>query len=160
MGAWLEHERLGFNYRMDEMSAALGRSQLRRLEVLVERRARVAAEYGRRLAELEWLRTPVVRNHVRPSWFVYVVLLDRGVDRERLVRELESRGVPSRNYFPPVHLQPYVRRQLATREGSLPVTEDVSSRTLALPFHSNLTSGEIDRVFDALAAAVGSYASR
>jgi perosamine synthetase len=160
MGAWLEHERLGFNYRMDEMSAALGRSQLRRLDALVEGRTRVAAQYGRRLADLPWLRTPVVRPHVQSSWFVYVVLLDRGVDRQHVVRELESCGVPARGYFPPMHLQPYVRRQFAVREGALPVTEDIAARTLALPFHANLSTGEIDRVVDALAASVGSVAHR
>jgi perosamine synthetase len=158
MGAWLEHERLGFNFRMDEMSAALGRSQLRRLGSLVDRRARVAEGYSRRLAELSWLRVPIVRPHVEASWFVYVVLLDRGVDRHDVVRELAARGVPARGYFPPVHLQSYVRRQFGVREGSLPVTEDVSQRTLALPFHANLSTGEIERVVDALAASVGSVA--
>ncbi len=154
MGAWLEHERLGFNYRLDEMSAALGVSQLARLETFLERRDRVAAAYGERLARLERVRAPVVRSHVRMSWFVYVVTLAEGVDRDPVMRAMEAAGVPVRGYFPPVHLQPYVRELLGSGPGLLPLTESIARRTIALPFHNRLADGEIDRVVEALARAL------
>ncbi len=154
MGARLEHERLGFNYRLDEMSAALGVSQLGRLETFLERRDRVAAAYGERLASLERVRPPVVRPHVRMSWFVYVVTLEEGLDRDPIMRAMEAAGVPARGYFPPVHLQPYVRDLLGTGPGLLPLTESIAQRTIALPFHNRLADGEIDRVVEALARAL------
>jgi dTDP-4-amino-4,6-dideoxygalactose transaminase len=156
MGTWLEHERLGFNYRMDELSAALGVSQIRRLKPFLAKRAEVARMYTERLASLDWVRPPVVRAGVSMSWFVYVVTLSADVDRGAVVDALASEGIPSRAYFPPLHLQPYVRERFGTREGMLPVTEDVARRTLALPFHNNLTEPEVDRVVEGLTRAVNS----
>ncbi len=153
-GSWLEHERLGYNYRMDEMSAALGISQLGRLEEFLAKRENVARLYAERLRDCAWVRLPVVKPYARVSWFVYVVLLARDLDRDAVIRALAEEGIPSRAYFPPVHLQPYVRELLGTREGELPVTEDVARRTLALPFHNNLTPEEVDRVAAALERAV------
>ena len=150
MGAWLEHERLGYNYRMTEMSAALGVSQLKRIELLLAKRERVAQMYTERLSRLELVRPPVVRPYVRMSWFVYVVTLAKGLHRDPVMKALEEKGIPSRGYFSPVHLQPYIRKLLGTREGMLPVTESVAQRTIALPFHSNLSSAEIDLVVEAL----------
>ncbi len=150
MGLWLHHERLGYNYRMTEMSAALGCSQLRRIETLLAKRERVAQEYTRRLQAFSWLHTPVTRPYVRRSWFVYVITLAPGLHREPLMRFLEQRGVPTRAYFQPVHLQPYIRRMLGTHEGMLPVTEDIARRTLALPFHANLPQEAVDTVTQAL----------
>jgi perosamine synthetase len=154
MGAWLHHERLGFNYRMDELSAALGVSQIKRLDSFLAKRARVAQMYTERLADLDRLRPPVVQPDVTMSWFVYVVTLAADVDRETVVKSLTMRGIPSRAYFPPLHLQPYIRERFGTREGMLPVTEDISRRTLALPFHNNLGEAEVDRVADGLRHAL------
>jgi perosamine synthetase len=154
MGAWLEHERLGFNYRMDELSAALGVSQIKRLDSFLAKRARVAQMYTERLGGLERLRTPVVKPDVTMSWFVYVVRLSPGVEREAVVESLASEGIPSRAYFPPLHLQPYIRERFGTHEGMLPVTEDVARRTLALPFHNNLAEAEVDRITNALRRAL------
>jgi perosamine synthetase len=150
MGAWLEHERLGYNYRMTEMSAALGISQLKRIEVLLAKRERVAQMYTERLSKLGLVRPPVVRPYVRMSWFVYVITLAEGLHRDPVMKALEEKGIPSRGYFSPVHLQPYIRKLLGTREGMLPITESVAQRTVALPFHSNLSSAEIDLVVEAL----------
>jgi perosamine synthetase len=160
MGAWLAHERLGYNYRMDEMSAALGASQMRRFESLLAKRSAVARNYGEQLGGIPWLRTPVVRPDVRMSWFVYVVTLKRGLDRDAIISRMMDSGVPARSYFPPVHLQPYFGEIMATRRsaaegwdwgpGSLPVTEDVGSRTIALPFHNNLTEAQREVVVKAL----------
>jgi perosamine synthetase len=150
MGSWLNHERLGFNYRMDELSAALGVSQIQRLDAILAKRARVAEWYTQRLASLEWVRPPTIREEVDMSWFVYVVTLDRDIDRDSLVETLATRGVPSRAYFSPLHLEPYIRDRFGTREGMLPVTEDIARRTLALPFHNKITESQVDRVVRAL----------
>ena len=153
-GSWLEHARLGYNYRLDEMSAALGCSQLGRIEDILARRAQVAARYDARLQETEGLRTPVVRPDVRMSWFVYVITLDAGVDRAPVIAGLEARGIPVRVYFAPIHEQAYVR-ELGIPAHGLPVTESISGRTLALPFHTNLSAGEIELVASALEASIG-----
>ncbi|NPV29986.1 MAG: DegT/DnrJ/EryC1/StrS family aminotransferase [Firmicutes bacterium] len=154
MGAWLYHERLGFNYRMDEMSAALGVSQLRRIETFLAKREQVARWYGERLAGLDWVRPPVVKPYVKMSWFVYVVTLAEGIKRDAVMRSLEEQGIPTRGYFSPIHLQPYIRERFGTREGELPVTESVARRTIALPFHNNLSESEVDLVVKALENAV------
>ncbi|MFN8374433.1 MAG: DegT/DnrJ/EryC1/StrS family aminotransferase [Anaerolineae bacterium] len=154
MSAWLEHENLGYNYRLDEMSAALGASQLRRIESFLEKRAAVAQMYSERLADYDWVRVPVVQPHVRMSWFVYVVTLADGLDRDVVIQRMEDRGVPARGYFFPVHLQPYVQRMLGTAPGTMPLTENIAKRTLALPFHNNLTRAQVEQVVECLAAAV------
>ena len=150
MGSWLEHERLGYNYRMDEMSAALGVSQLKKLEVFLEKRERVARIYTEKLKGFSWVRPPVVKPYVRMSWFVYVVTLQEGLDRDTVIGNLEKKGIPARGYFSPVHLQPYVKRIFGYKGGELPVTENIAKRTLALPFHNNLTEEEIEEVLKTL----------
>jgi perosamine synthetase len=154
MGSWLEHERLGFNYRMDEMSAALGLSQLQRIEAFLAKRQQVADLYSNRLRAVPRIRTQFVRPHVRMSWFVYVITLDEEVDRGTVVRALEERQIPVRGYFSPVHLQKYIAGRGDCRIGKLPVTESVARRTLALPFHNQLAAQEVDEVVEALHEAV------
>ncbi|MGB9683159.1 MAG: DegT/DnrJ/EryC1/StrS family aminotransferase [bacterium] len=146
MGSWLEHERLGYNYRMDEMSAALGVSQLKKIETFLEKRERVARMYTEKLKDSPWVRPPVVKPYVRMSWFVYVITLEKGLDRDRVIEKMEEMGIPARGYFSPIHLQPYIREMFGTKEGMLPITEDISKRTLALPFHNNLKVEEIEEV--------------
>lgn len=155
MGEWLEHERLGYNYRMTEMSAALGVSQLRRIELLLAKRDRVARMYTERLRDLDVIRPPTVRPHVRMSWFVYVVTLGASLTRTQVMAALAQEGIPSRGYFSPIHLQPYIRDLLGTREGMLPATEEAARRTVALPFHGNMTEDQVQRVVAALARACG-----
>ena len=150
MGAWLEHERLGYNYRMDELSAALGVSQFKRLETFLAKRARVAQMYTERLAALDWVRPPQVQPHVRMSWFVYVITLAEGLDRDAVIRKLAEQGIPARGYFAPIHTQPYIRERFGDLAGTLPVTEAIAPRTLALPFHNNLSEQQVDAVVDAL----------
>ena len=154
MSAWLEHERLGYNYRMDEMSAALGVSQLRRIETFLEKRERVARMYTEKLRKFSWVRPPIVKPYVRMSWFVYVITLKEGLDRDEIIKELEKEGIPARGYFSPIHLQPYIREMFGTKEGMLPTTENISKRTLALPFHNNLREEEIEEVVSTLARVV------
>jgi perosamine synthetase len=154
MGAWLDHERLGYNYRMDEMSAALGLSQLGRIEEFLARREQVARLYNERLAFLPQVEVPGRFPFCRRSWFVYVVTLKEGCQRDRTIRAMEAQGVPARGYFSPIHTQPYIRQKFGDLSGSLPVTEAIARRTLALPFHNRLTEEEVDHVVAVLKASI------
>jgi len=144
-GGWLEHARLGFNYRLDDVRAAIGLGQLEKLDSILEARAAVAARYGHLLADIEGLELPCPNDaeHER-SWFVYVVTLPAGADRETVIDLLERRGVQTARYLPCIHLQPYMQERFGFRVGLCPVAEELSSRTLALPFHARL--GEDDQV--------------
>jgi len=154
MGAWLEHERLGYNYRIDEMSAALGASQIKRIDSFIAKREKVAHMYTNRLADIDWVRTPVVKPGVRMSWFVYVISVSPGINRDNIMQQLEKEGIPTRNYFSPVHLQKYIREMFGTHEGLLPVTESLASRTISLPFHANLSELQVERVVEVLCRCV------
>ncbi len=152
--SWLHHVRLGYNYRMDEMSAALGCSQLRKIERIIDKREKVASLYSEMLRDVEGVRTPVVRDYTsRMSWFVYVVLLDKGIPREEVISELMKRGIQTRGYFRPVHLQPFFIN-MGYEEGMLPTTEEVSERTLALPFYTSLSEEEIRFVVENLSDVI------
>lgn len=152
---WLEHSYLGYNYRLSELSAALGRSQMERLETLLEKRDRVAAWYTERLAVLDAVEVPqVVSSTTRMSWFVYVIRLAEGVDRNNVIEHLAERGVPSRPYFAPIHLQPYFQEMYAYREGDFPVTEDLGSRSLALPFSSVMPESDVEYVCKTIAEVI------
>ena len=153
-GTWLRHVRLGFNYRIDELSAALGVAQLERLDELRAGRMRVAQLYAAALGRHDWLRLPTERPGASVDWFVYVVRLDPTIDRDRVLDALAAAGIPSRPYFTPIHLQPYYRDRFGFRPGDLPVTERVAGSTLALPFSSRLEPEQVERVADALTAAV------
>jgi dTDP-4-amino-4,6-dideoxygalactose transaminase len=154
MGSWLEHERLGYNYRLPEMSAALGVSQLKRIGTFLAKREHVAQMYAQRLQPLDWVRPPIVRSHVRMSWCLYVVTLAEGLNRDPIMQAMDAQGIPTRGYFSPVHLQPYIREKWGCKEGDLPVTESMVQRTLALPFHNNLTEEQVELVVTELTEAV------
>lgn len=148
---WLDHDRLGFNYRLSDIACALGLAQLERLEWMLAQRSRVAALYSQALGSLEGLQLPCAEAEgVRRGWFVYVVQLPRGLDRDTAVRQLAARGIPSKPYFPAVHLMSYYRERFGHREGEFPVCEDVAARSLALPFFPEMTEGQIERVADEL----------
>jgi perosamine synthetase len=149
-GTWLRHVRLGYNYRLDEMSAAVGVAQLERLEELHAGRARVAAAYERALGAVDWIRLPRAGTDETVDWFVYVVRLDPEIDRDRLIGRLAERGVPSRPYFAPIHLQPFYRAAFGFRLGDFPVAERVAASTLALPFSSRLSDEEVEYVASVL----------
>lgn len=150
---WIEHKRLGYNYRLSELASALGLVQLERLEAIAERRAQVAAWYDDRLARIDALRRPALRDDVDLSWFVYVVRLDDSYareDRDRVIRELRRRGIGCRNYFPPIHLQPVYRQRFGYVAGDFPVTEAAAERTIALPFFSGMSEAEVEEVVEQL----------
>jgi len=147
---WLEHDRLGYNYRMSEMTAALGRAQLARLPEMIERRRTVARVYAELLGDVSEVTPLGPPEDERRSWFVYVVRLAEGVDRDNAVSELARRGIQSRAYFPPIHLMPAYRERFGYAPGDFPVTEAVSRTTIALPFHPLLTREDITFVVEAL----------
>jgi perosamine synthetase len=152
--SWLQHGRLGFNYRLDDISAALGIGQLERLDRIVEGRREVAARYTDLLAGVE-LETPLAddEDHVR-SWFVYVVKLPSGVDRDGVMARLADEGIATAPYLPSIHLQSYMRERYGFAEGLCPVSEDASARTMALPFHTRLAREDQERVVEALRSAL------
>jgi perosamine synthetase len=155
-GAWFDHVRLGFNYRWTDVQAALGIAQLEKLDRILERRAAAAARYEELLADVEGVETPLADDpDHRRSWFVYVVELAAGIDRDAVMTELREHGIGSAEYVPCVHLQPYMRERHGFREGMFPVAESVCSRTLALPFFPQLEQDDQARVVETLRAALG-----
>lgn len=149
---WLDHDRLGFNYRLSDLASALGLAQLDRLDDLLAGRARAAALYREALANLDGLQLPCPdADGNRRGWFVFVVQLPRGIDRDDTVRDLRERHeIPSKPYFPAVHLMSYYREQFGHREGEFPVCEDVAARSIALPFFPEMSEGQVARVAQAL----------
>ncbi|MFH1123097.1 MAG: DegT/DnrJ/EryC1/StrS family aminotransferase [Pseudomonadota bacterium] len=153
--AWLNHSRLGYNYRLGEMSAALGLAQLGRMEELLVRRERVARWYNERLKDVEGVQTPHISSTTtRMSWFVYVIRLASQVNREKVMTALERHGIPSRVYFAPIHLQPFYRERFGYLEGDFPVTEAAARSVLALPFFGTMTEEQVDYVCEHLVAAL------
>jgi perosamine synthetase len=153
---WLDHDRLGFNYRLDDLSCALGIAQLERLGELLEARARVAELYGQALGGVEGLDLPCPdEGGNRRSWFVYVVQLPRETDRDDAVAAMRRRGVDTKPYLPAIHLMSFYRERFGHRPGQFPVCEDVAARSLALPFYPDLTEGEVEQVATALLEVIG-----
>jgi len=149
-GQWLAHDRLGWNYRMDDLSAAVGLAQVERLDGILARRAEVADRYTALLARVDGVELPVEVPGDTRSWFVYTVLLDPAVDRDAVIGLLAERGIASKPYLPAIHLQP-LYRDLGHRPGELPACEAVSARCLALPFFGALTAEQQERVAAELA---------
>ena len=153
--AWLNHTRLGYNYRLDEMSAVLGLVQIQRIEELLAKRERVAGWYNERLADLELIERPYIApTTTRMSWFVYVVRIKPPAGRDEVLRRLTEVSIPSRPYFTPIHLQPFYREKFGYRRGDFPITEHLGDVSLALPFSSVMPEDQVDQVCDRLQAAV------
>jgi perosamine synthetase len=153
---WLDHDRLGFNYRLSDVACALGLAQLEHLDQMLAGRARVADRYRQALAGIEGVDLPCPdAGRIRRGWFVYVVQLPRGIDRDGCVRALGALGIPSKPYFPAVHLMTYYRETFGHREGQFPVCEDVAARSIALPFFPQMNDGQVERVAEALRRVLG-----
>jgi perosamine synthetase len=149
---WLDHDRLGFNYRLSDLACALGLAQLERLDDMLAGRARVATQYTEALTGIEGLDLPCPdEGGDRRSWFVYVVQLPHGTDRDATIRALREREIDSKPYLPAIHLMSFYRRRFGHREGEFPVCEDVARRSLALPFHPEMTASQVQRTSAALA---------
>ena len=154
-GGWLEHVRLGFNYRIDDIRSAIGIGQLERLDDILALRSAVADRYGTLLRGIDGVGLPCADDaeHVR-SWFVYVVELPDNAARERVIAAFERERIGYNRYLPSIHLQPYMRERFGFCEGMCPVAEDASARTLALPFFTALEAEAQERVAEVLASAL------
>ncbi len=154
--SWLDHDRLGFNYRLSDVACALGLAQLDRLDQMLAGRARVAGHYRDHLADVEGLDLPCpdTGGAVR-GWFVFVVQLPRRVDRDATIRALADRGISSKPYLPAIHLMTYYRDTFGHTDGEFPVCEDVAARSLALPFFPEMSEGQVARVARELAELLG-----
>ena len=158
---WLDHDRLGFNYRLSDLACALGLAQLERLDELLAGRAAAAAAYRAALADLvreEDLGLPCEDGAGAPGerrgWFVFVVQVPAGRDRDTVIRALRARGVQCKPYLPAIHLMSFYREAFGHRPGEFPVCEDVAARSVALPFFPGLSEGQVERVAEALGEAV------
>lgn len=152
-GRWLEHIQLGYNYRMDEMSASLGIAQLSRINKILKKREKVAKLYSESLKGISDIQTPYTTSGVKVSWFVYVIRLSQGYskkDRDRIIKNLTKKGIQCGTYFTPIHLQPFYRKMFGYKKGDFTVTESISERTIGLPFYNNLTKKQIDYVVNNL----------
>jgi dTDP-4-amino-4,6-dideoxygalactose transaminase len=148
---WLQHTLLGYNYRLDEMSAALGVIQMRRLDEMVSKRNQVADWYSQRIKEIPGIEIPtILPSTTRLTWFVYVIRLAQGLNRDAIAQKLGTLNIPARPYFLPIHLQPYMVERFGYSEGIFPVTEDLGQRGLALPFSGVMEEGQVERVCQAL----------
>lgn len=151
---WLKHTRLGYNYRIADINCALGISQLKRLDEIIERRNKVANLYNEKLKDVEEVVTQCVApTTTKMSWFVYVVLLNKKFNREQrdaVIDKLAVLGVESREYFSVIHLQPFYKEKFGFKEGDFPIAENISERTIALPFYTMMKEEEIDYVVDSL----------
>jgi perosamine synthetase len=148
---WLDHDRLGFNYRLSDVASAIGVEQLKRLDGMLADRARVAVAYDEALAGIDDLALPCpdAGGDVR-GWFVFVVQLPHRVDRDATVRALAERGIQSKPYLPAIHLMSFYRERFGHREGEFPVCEDVAARSIALPFFPAMSEGQVTRVAETL----------
>jgi perosamine synthetase len=153
---WLDHDRLGYNYRLSDIACAIGVAQLGRLDESLAARGAVAERYRQALGDVEGLQLPCADSggDVR-GWFVFVVQLPGGVDRDETVRALAASGVQSKPYLPAIHLMSFYRERFGHRAGEFPVCEDVAARSLALPFFPQMDEGQVARVCQALRAALG-----
>jgi perosamine synthetase len=152
-GKWLEHIMPGYNYRLDELSCALGVAQLKRIEEILKKRKRVAKMYNKRLESFPEIKIPYVAPKVKISWFIYVIKLSEKYsqkDRDRIVGEMAKKGIQCGTYFQPIHLQPFYRKMFRYKKGDFQTCESISQRTIALPFYNNLKEKEIDYIVKTL----------
>jgi perosamine synthetase len=153
---WLDHDRLGFNYRLSDIACALGIAQLERLEDMLAARSLLAERYRGALAGIDELELPCPDEGGNTrGWFVFVVQLPRGIDRDETVRRLAAAGIQSKPYLPAIHLMSFYRERFGHRDGEFPVCEDVAARSLALPFFPQMSEGQVARVAEGLGAALG-----
>ncbi len=152
--AWLGHSRIGYNYRLNEMSCALGIQQLKKINKILKMREGVAKSYYKKLSNNKDISLPFVHKDNGESWFVFVIQLNKRVDRTKVIEILKERGIATNIYFPSIHLQEFYKKEFGYKEGDFPITEEISKRTLALPFFSELTQKEISYVCQNLEQAI------
>jgi perosamine synthetase len=148
-GKWLEHIRLGYNYRLDEMSCAMGVVQMERAKEIIKKRRRVAELYNKKLKDIKDLEIPHCDENVKLGWFVYTVKLSEklaGEKRDKIISEMGKKGIACRDYFQPIHTQPFYKKEFGYKEGDFSITEDISRRNLSLPFFNNLKENQINYI--------------
>ena len=146
-GRWLQHIRLGYNYRLSEMNCALGIAQIKRINQILKKREQVAQTYNKLLKNCQNIKLPYIADGVKMSWFVYVVRIK---NRDKVMQKLRAKGIGCNNYFPPIHLMPFYKKMFGYKQGDFPVTEKVAQETLALPFYNNLKKQQIHYIVDEL----------
>jgi len=144
----MAHERLGYNYRLDEMSAAMGLAQMERFNEMSQKRKRVAENYHLKLQDIEEIELPYEANYARVNWWVYVIRVKKQSIRDSLMQFLRNSGIGVRPYFPPIHLLPHYQKTYGYKEGDFPITEDLAKRTIGIPYHNNLTEEEMNYVVE------------
>ncbi|MCF7957342.1 MAG: DegT/DnrJ/EryC1/StrS family aminotransferase [Phycisphaerae bacterium] len=156
---WLAHARLGYNFRLSDINCAIGVEQVKRMDSFIEKRRNVAKMYQEALGDDSRLILPYEPEGCLVSWFVYVVRLQDSYTqehRDKVLESLRAQGIGCSNYFSPIHLQPFIAEKLGTRVGQFPVTEKVAQRTIAIPFHNNITREQVDVVSNALSKSLDS----
>lgn len=152
--AWLGHTRIGYNYRLSDINCAIGVEQLKKIDTILSMRKNVANKYIEKLRWNKDLILPHVPIYNEESWFVFVVQVKDGINRDGVIESLKEKGVAANIYFPPIHLQKFYRDDFGFKEGDFPVTEGISKRTIAIPFFSELSDEEIDYVCESLTQAI------
>ena len=155
--SWLNHVRLGYNYRISEINCVLGYNQIQRIDSIRAKRSKVAEIYNDKLKGIGEIDLPYVEPDVKMSWFVYVIRLGKAFKRrhrDSILRFLKAKNIECSNYFQPIHLQSFYRKLYGFKSGMYPLTEDIAERTIALPFFNNITSKQIDYVFKSLTEAI------
>lgn len=159
--SWLSHSRLGYNYRMSEINAALGCVQMDRISEILQKRQKVADAYNKKLAKIDGVKIPHISPNVKISWFIYVIRLDHKrfsrQDRDIIIKKLGEKGISTSDYFPPIHLEPFYIKQFGYKKGDFPITERVSETTIALPFYNNLTEREIEYICSNLETTLNKF---
>lgn len=157
-GTWLHHDQMGYNYRLSELHSALGVAQLSRIDEIMKKRERVAQLYYHYLKAVDGISLPWIAPKVtNMSWFIYNITFDKSIDRDRVMELLNDKGIDSKPYFTPIHLQPYMRKMFGFKEGDFPVTERVGNSTLALPFATTMEECEVKEVCETLKAIIGKF---
>lgn len=155
-GDWLTYERLGYNYRMGELNAALGVAQMERIEEILNKREKVAQMYINKLKDILEIILPPLSSNIKISWFVFVIRINKEI-RQQVINFLQTQGINCRKYFPCIHLEPFYKESFQYKEGDLPVAEAISKETIALPFYNNLKEEDIDYVVNKLKKAISLY---
>ena len=154
-GEWLEHERIGYNYRMSDLQAAVGLAQMQRLQSILLKREKVAKRYMKLIESYNLsITVPHTLKECTMSWFVFIIILPEHADQQAVIRYLHDNGIQSKQYFPPIHLQPVYREFYSYKPGDYPICEQMSKRTLAIPFHNRLTIEEQTYVIEQLSKAI------
>jgi perosamine synthetase len=157
-GFWLHHERLGYSYRMSELHAALGNAQMDRLDEIIKRRNEVAHMYNYELSKVKGITIPYIHPDITVmSWFVYVIQLDKNINRNNVMEYLKANEVGCRPYFTPIHIQPYMVQKYGYAEDDYPITADIGRRSIALPFFNDLSYEQINYVSEKLTEVVKNY---